>query len=407
MDTTPGLLDSMRDLEVERVRFQPRDGSIRVVAARPEGAWQPALELLPGTEDLIATYSNLIRRGGHERFDLVYRSSVGLRFLCAVHSTEAGPGAGGLRRHDLVDPEEDVARDVLNLARAMTYKNLVAEVGRGGSKLCVHNPPLPPYDREAWLTALAEEIDLSGTITGPDSGFTPEDIQDLAARTDNVTGIRAGGTAVSAAFGVHVALQATAAALGHPINELHVAIQGLGGLGSRLADDLARSGARLTVTDQDHRRIDALLSGLTPSERKLVGVVAPYQITQVEADILSPCAIGGVIDAAGVPDLEAAAICGGANNQLRADCLDEELALARSLRDAGVLYVPDWLASAGGTVHGTMEACLGEAFDLKKAQARIRRICGWLVDEILERAKRTGRTPLEIACERYLPVTAR
>jgi glutamate dehydrogenase/leucine dehydrogenase len=96
------------------------------------------------------------------------------------------------------------------------------------------------------------------------------------------------------------------------------------------------------------------------------------------------------------------AICGGANLQLAGSSLAEELRLARQLTEAGVLYVPDWLASAGGSIHGVMEAETGDDFDLKKCQARIRRVCGWLVDELLEDAKRTGRPPLEIAVERWL-----
>ena len=402
MESNPGLIDAMRDLEVERLRFQARGERTRIVAARKDEAWQPAADLLPGCESLLERYEAAFRTGGHERLDVVFRDGVGLRFLCAVHSSQAGPGAGGLRRHDLVDPEETVIRDVLNLARAMTYKNLAAKTGRGGSKLCIHNPPLPPYDREAWLVALTEEIDLSGTITGPDVGLTGADIRDLAARTDNVSGILGGGTSVSAAFGVHEALQATAAALGQPLNETHVTIQGLGGLGLTLATQLARDGAKLTVTDQDHGRIEALLSGLTPDERKLVGVVAPYQISEVEADIFSPCAVGDVITMDGIDGLRCRAICGGANNQLRADTLGDELALAERLHDAGILFVPDWLASAGGTIHGVMESEQGESFDTKKAQARIRRISGWAVDALLEEAKRTGRVPLDIAVERHL-----
>jgi leucine dehydrogenase len=253
------------------------------------------------------------------------------------------------------------------------------------------------------LEALAEEIDLSGTITGPDSGLSREDILDLAARTSNVTGTRAGGTSVSAAFGVHEAVQATAAALGSPVNELHLVVQGLGSLGAPLAEQLAKEGAQLTVTDQDHRRIDLLLSALTPGERRQVGVVAPYQALDVEADILVPCAVGGLLDTAVARTLKCRAICGGANNQLVGSSLAEELDAARALHDAGVLFVPDWLASAGGTIHGTMEARDGDEFDLRKAHARIRRVCGWMVDELLERAKRTGRVPLEMAVERWLP----
>ncbi len=402
MESHPSLIDAMRDLEVERLRFQAQGERARVIAARRDEPWKPAADLLPDCKSLLALYEDPFLAGGHERLDVVFRDGVGLRFLCAVHSSRAGPGAGGLRRHDLVDPEETVVRDVLNLARAMTYKNLAAETGRGGSKLCIHNPPLPPYDRDAWLEALVEEIDLSGTITGPDTGLTGADMIDLAARTDNVSGILGGGTSVSAAFGVHEAIKATAAALGRPLNETHVAIQGLGSLGLELATQLAGDGAKLTVTDQDHGRIDALLSGLTPAERKLVGIVAPYQITEVEADILAPCAAGDVITADGIAGLNCRAICGGANNQLRAANLDDELALAERLHLAGILFVPDWLASAGGAIHGVMEATKGETFETKKARARIRRVSGWAVDAVLEDAKRTGRTPLHIAAERYL-----
>ncbi|HMS17957.1 MAG TPA: hypothetical protein PKA37_14030, partial [Planctomycetota bacterium] len=72
---------------------------------------------------------------------------------------------------------------------------------------------------------------------------------------------------------------------------------------------------------------------------------------------------------------------------------------ARALHRSGVLYVPDWLAGAGGTIHGTMEFREGEAFDSRKVHARIHRICGTQVDELLDSAKRTGRPPLELALE--------
>jgi len=402
MDTSPGLMDAMHDLKVERVRIQRNANGLRQIAARRDEGWGSTEDLLPGCEELLAGYSARVRQGGHERLDLVLREETGLRFMCAVHSTVAGPGAGGLRRHDLVDPEAEVVQDALNLSRAMSYKNLAAKNGRGGSKLCVHNPPLPTHDRESWLLTLAEEIDLSGTITGPDMGFTGGDILDLAERTDNVSGFRSGGTTASTAFGVRAALGATAAALARALNEVHVAIHGLGGLGLSVAEELSRTATKLTVTDQDHRRIDALLAGLTPGDRKKVNVVAPYQITQVEADILCPCAGGGIITAETLEELRCRAVCGGANNQLAGDSLDEELALAERLHEAGILFVPDWLASAGGTIHGVMEAAEGDAFEARKAHARIQRVCGWEVDAILEEAKRVGAPPLSLAVDRHL-----
>ena len=396
------LFDGMRDAGVERLRFKRTAEGFRMLAARKDGSWEPASSLLPDlTGDMDAVLA-LFRIGGHERLDLVYRDEVGMRFLCAVHSTEQGPGAGGLRRHELSDPEIEVIQDLLNLARAMTYKNKAAGLGRGGSKLCVHNPGIPDYAREQWLTCLAEEVDFSGTVTGPDTGYESSVYRELAERSFNVSGVRDGGTARSAAVGVIEALRATSAALGRPVGETRFAVQGLGRLGAHVAEELAGAGASLVVTDKDHRRIDALVSSLTPETRERVQVCAPYQILGTEADVLVPCAVGGVIHGGIIRDLNVRAICGGANNQLQARSLDEELDLARDLMGGGILFVPDWLASAGGAIHGVMELTEGETFDVRHALARIHRVCGWMVDEVLGEARATGHAPLEIAVSRYL-----
>ncbi len=76
--------------------------------------------------------------------------------------------------------------------------------------------------------------------------------------------------------------------------------------------------------------------------------------------------------------------------------------LARILHDAGVLYVPDWMVSAGGAIHGVMEFLGGEEFEPKRALARIHRVCGWQVDEILSESRLRGHPPFELARNRYL-----
>jgi len=268
---TTVIFDAMRDEAVERLRFKQSPAGMKILAARREADWAEASSLLPGSRQDIEDIEALVVLGGHERLDLVYRDEVGLRFICAVHSSREGPGAGGLRRHELSDLEIDVLLDALNLARAMTYKNKAAGLARGGSKICVHNPDIPGYARDAWMTCLAEEIDISGTITGPDSGYDSSVYRELAALTTNVSGVLAGGTSRSAATGVLAAIQATAAALGQPLKETSVAIQGLGHLGTYLAEDLSGEGAKLIVTAQDHRRTDAFLGSLTPDARKRVG----------------------------------------------------------------------------------------------------------------------------------------
>ena len=95
MDTQAGLIDAMRDLKVERVRVQRGAAGIRRIAARSDEGWQLAEHLLPGCDELLDLHTACVRKGGHERLDLVLRQEIGLRFICAVHSTSAGPGAGG------------------------------------------------------------------------------------------------------------------------------------------------------------------------------------------------------------------------------------------------------------------------------------------------------------------------
>jgi leucine dehydrogenase len=397
------LFDALRDAGLERLRFSRHRGPARALVAESDGPWLPADERLAPEGERLRDVLHLMTLSGHERLDLVLRAEVGLRFLCAVHSTARGPGAGGLRRHDPVTPESEVLEDLLGLSRAMSYKHVFCGNRRGGSKLAVHNTEFPEYDHDRWVALLAEEIGLSGTITGPDVGFRPAVLRDLARHTPAVTGVQGGGTGGAAAQGVLAALGATAAALGSPLGQLRVAVQGLGGLGMPLAESLAGAGCELVVTDRDPDRLDRLLAALDPQARRRVNVVAPYQILDVEADVLSPNALGGLIDDEALArDLGFRAVCGGANCQLASRTLTEDLKLAERLHAKGVLFVPDWMASCGGAIAGVMEHEARERFDLRAVEARIQRVCGWQVDEVLVQARSSGRSPLAVATEHYL-----
>ena len=403
MNETFDIWMDMQEQGWERVRFRRgAHGESVVKVAPPDGEWAPIDTANANAPAWLREVGDRFRRGGHERLDIVLIVNPGVRFVCAVHDTSDGPGAGGLRRHDLVHPQIDVIQDALDLSRAMTYKNRAAGVGRGGSKLCLQAPELPSMGRKAWIDAIAQEIELSGTLTGPDIGLSQEDLEDLQKKTDCVTGIRNGGTTESAALGVHTALMATAAALGTPLNELHLVVMGVGGLGQSVAQKLAADGARLTVTDKDFERLDAFMEGLTPDQRSRAGIVAPYQVLSVAADVVVPCAVGGLFTMQNAQNLLCRAVCGGANNQLGGHSLEEDLEIAHALHDTGVLFVPDWLASAGGTIHGTLEHQEGAEFNLKAVRARIQRVCGEMVDRTLAEARRTGHPPLEIALRRMI-----
>jgi leucine dehydrogenase len=122
-----------------------------------------------------------------------------------------------------------------------------------------------------------------------------------------------------------------------------VAVQGLGHVGRALAGMLQGAGGRLIVADTDAARCKEAQAALGAE------VVPVDAILRAEADILAPCAIGGILNADTIPSLRVKAIAGGANNQL-ATPADGDALHAR-----GILYAPDYVANAGGIVNVATE----------------------------------------------------
>ena len=137
-----------------------------------------------------------------------------------------------------------------------------------------------------------------------------------------------GDPSPATAWGVFHALKAVAERLwgDSTLDGRHVAIAGVGKVGSALARHLAEAGCRLTLADVRGDVAAALADELGAR------TVDPDTIHQVECDVLSPCALGATINERTIPELRCAAVCGCANNQLATDIDGERLA------DAGVLY---------------------------------------------------------------------
>jgi glutamate dehydrogenase/leucine dehydrogenase len=90
-----------------------------------------------------------------------------------------------------------------------------------------------------------------------------------------------------------------------------------------------------------------------------------------------------------VPDLQVAIIVGAANNQLAS------AQVAESLAAAGILYVPDFLANAGGIINIAEEA---NGYDHARALKAVGQIRDTTIG-VLERAETRGITPLAAAEE--------
>ncbi|MEM7204778.1 MAG: Glu/Leu/Phe/Val dehydrogenase dimerization domain-containing protein [Planctomycetota bacterium] len=307
-----------------------------------------------------------------ELVEIAKDADAGCMAIIALHSTRSGPAFGGIRRWRYPSSEDALA-DALRLAEAMTLKCAIAGVPGGGGKAVILDRPDLPRDAAYRLVGRLVENLRGRYYTGPDVGTDAADLEHVAAETAYVArpGPEGpGDLAEPTAIGVQAGIEAVALRLGHQdLRGVRVAVQGLGQVGSRLARSLARSGARLVLTDLDQDRAAAFGRELDAE------VVAPAAIVATECDVFAPCALGGVIDDETLPTLRAKAVAGSANNVLASERHGAEL-FAR-----GVLHAPDFVISAGALIHGALYHLEGAAPPIE----RVRHI-GQTVGEVLDRA---------------------
>jgi valine dehydrogenase (NAD+) len=326
----------------------------------------------------------------HEEILVRRGSRSGLPVLVAIHSRALGPAVGGTRMRAYRDWRDGLA-DALLLSEAMTYKSAVTGLDFGGGKCVIAVPEgavLSDEDRQAALMDVAELIESFGGsfITGPDVGTGTSDMLVIRQLTEHVYCLpeEYGGTGSSSpptAAGVLAALHAAAREVfgTESVDGLRVVISGLGSVGTIIARELAS--ATLVVSDVD------------PSRRALADElgaewVDPARAYAVDADVVIPAAVGGVLDRATIGGLTCALVVGPANNQL------SEPAMAELLAGRGVTWVPDFLASAGGVIY-----TLGREVDRVGHAVAMERVAtiGNTVTDVLAAARTRETTPLDAA----------
>jgi leucine dehydrogenase len=271
----------------------------------------------------------------------------------AIHSTALGPAVGGTRFWRYPSDAEAI-KDLLRLARGMTYKNALAGIPFGGGKsILLRNNDL--VDREHLFRAHGRFVDTFGGsyITAEDVGTNPDDMEIVRRETAHVAGLRgrSGDPSPFTARGVFRAMQAAAKYRwgSETFSSRTVALQGCGNVGYYAASHLHAAGASLIATDVDEAKLQRVVKefGATP--------VGPDEIYGVPADLFAPCALGGIINDQTIPLLKVEIVAGGANNQLLEEKHGDELSRR------GILYAPDYAANAGGVINGCRELLGWEA----------------------------------------------
>jgi valine dehydrogenase (NAD+) len=337
--------------------------------------------------------SVLTGAGEHELVVVGHDAASGLRAIVAIHSTALGPALGGTRFVPYADLDAALA-DVLDLSRAMTYKNALAGLPHGGGKAVIVGDPHRDKTPERLLAYGRLVASLGGRyVTACDVGTYVADMDVVATVNPWTTGRSpeqggAGDSGDLTAVGVHHAMRAVAEHLwGSPsLAGRRVGILGVGKVGRRLAGHVVAEGGSVLVADVDPDAVARVVREVPGTE-----VAADAEaVLAAELDVLAPCALGGAITAEVAGRLRARAVCGGANNQLA------EHGLVDVLAARGVLYAPDFLVNAGGVIAVAEEFTGG--YDDTRARARAAAIGGTLLD-VLRRADAAGVTPL-VAAER-------
>lgn len=320
----------------------------------------------------------------------------GLRAIAVLDDETLGPCAGGTRLRSYPSLAAAVD-DAAALARAMTIKCALGGVDAGGGKIVVMDHP--GLIREAAFDRLGQFVDeLGGRLrTAGDFGTTAADIE-IMARHSGFVHINEAGLLSAVARGLVACVRACVRVAGPerglgdppssdsnspPLHGLRIAVQGCGGIGAAAARAFAAAGATLWLADIDQPRAQALSAELGAT------ACAPDDVLQADVDIVSPCAIGGVLTAEVARSIRAWAVCGAANNILAGPEVEAHLV------ERGVLFVPDVVASAGAVVDGVGDRVMG----LADRTGLIDRL-GETAYELLSASRETGRTASALAEER-------
>jgi glutamate dehydrogenase (NAD(P)+) len=288
------------------------------------------------------------------------------------HSTGRGPGKGGIRFHPSVNLAE-----VEGLAMLMTWKCAVTDLPLGGAKGGVAVDPRKLTRRQVerltkrYTAAILPIIGAERDIPAPDVNT---DESTMAWIVDTVTmmtghhspevvtgkpidlGGSRGRTEATGRGVAFVALELMKRRGKRP-EDMRVAVQGFGNVGSVTAKSLAEAGCKIVgISDisggyASSGGIDipkAIEHVRKNPQRTLEGFpglskVSNAELLAMDVDVLVPAALEGQITQANAKEVRAPIIVEGANGPVTADA-------DRILADRGVTIVPDILANAGGVV---------------------------------------------------------
>jgi len=347
---------------------------------------------------------------GPEKILSVYDPKTGMKGFMVVDNTALGPGKGGVR----MVPDVTVG-EVFGLARAMTWKNALADLPFGGAKSGVIWDG--KKDKEALIRAFARAIKPlipDYYVAGPDMNTTEKE---MAAIADEL-GTKKASTGKpsdmgglphelgSTGYGVFESTDVTVSFLGWDMKKMSVAIEGFGNVGTFAAKFLSEKGAKIvavsdskgTIYNPEGMDVEKLIQ--VKSETGAVKnygkgkLLEPEKLFELPVDILIPGARPNVITDENKEKVKAKVIVEAANIPI-------PVPVEEWLHKRGVLVVPDFVCNAGGVISSYVEFIGGNEKQMfKTVKEKVRHN----TELVLKKAKEEKITPrnaaLKIAQER-------
>lgn len=302
---------------------------------------------------------------GPERVIEVYDQRSGMWGVTVIDNTARGVGKGGVRF-----VPDITTKEVFGLARAMTWKNALADIPFGGAKSGIRGDP-KKVDKELFVRAFARRIkDVVPNlyIAGPDMNTTEKEMAIFADEIGTMLAATGKPSSMgglphelgSTGFGVFCSTLAAIDFKGLDMSGASVAIEGFGNVGTFTMKYLTEKGVKVvavsdskgTIYNEKGLDYEKLMEAKTNTGMvtayKDGKVLTPQDLFRLPVDVLIPGARPGVITEENVNDVKAKIIVEAANIPIQYDV--EKILMGR-----GVLVIPDFLANAGGVISSWCE----------------------------------------------------
>ena len=350
--------------------------------------------------DITENVFKLADEIGPEKVIFLYEPRAQMKAIVVVDNVAAGPAIGGVRMAPDV-----TATEVRRLARAMTYKNVMAGLPHGGGKSGIIANPRTVHKEQVVRTFARAIKNLEEYIPGPDMGTDESAMAYIYDETSRAVGLplELGGIPLdeigATAYGIAICADVAKDYVSLELNGARLTIEGFGNVGKPAARFLAERGIRLVAASDSKGTIYNPM-GIDVEEliriKDTTGSVINYKdgevlktadLLTVSTDIFVPAVRPDVVTDANVEMIDAKLIIEGANIPISESA-------EKMLHDRGILLVPDFVANAGGVITASVEYHGGtesQAFD------RIKSTITRNTKEILDKVKSEGTYPRDTA----------